>query len=140
MRADSVSLGSHYVSRTRPAPAGFVRSLLGSASTSLNPRDRTSGRRARGLSDDLGDYPTISRTRVATGREPHGNCHHTKRRPRGDHGRELGPRRVFRPPRGSGDRRGTRTTHRAGGSAREKVASACFYRPGSVVVRRRMAR
>ena len=71
------------ITQVRPAPAGFVRSLLGSASTSLNPRDRTSGRRARGLSDDLGDYPTISRTRAATGREPHGNCHHTKRRPRG---------------------------------------------------------
>ena len=31
-------------------------------STSLNPRARTSGRRARGLSDVLGGYPTISRT------------------------------------------------------------------------------
>ena len=32
------------------------------ASTSLNPRARTSGRRARGLSDVLGGYPAISRT------------------------------------------------------------------------------
>ena len=32
------------------------------ASTSLNPRARHSGRRARGLSDVLGGYPTISRT------------------------------------------------------------------------------
>ena len=32
------------------------------ASTSLNPRARTSSRRSRGLSDVLGGYPTISRT------------------------------------------------------------------------------
>ena len=32
------------------------------ARSSLNPRARTSSRRARGLSDDLGGYPTISRT------------------------------------------------------------------------------
>ena len=32
------------------------------ASTSLNPRARHAGRRARGLSDVLGGYPTISRT------------------------------------------------------------------------------
>ena len=32
------------------------------ARSSLNPRARHSGRRARGLSDDLGGYPTISRT------------------------------------------------------------------------------
>ena len=31
------------------------------ARSSLNPRARTSGRRARGLSDVLGGYPTISR-------------------------------------------------------------------------------
>ena len=32
------------------------------ASTSLNPRERTSSRRARGLSGDLAGYPTCSRT------------------------------------------------------------------------------
>ena len=35
-------------------------------STSLNPRARTSGRRARGLSDVLEGYPAISRTAAPT--------------------------------------------------------------------------
>ena len=39
---------------SRPAPAGSARS-------SLNPRERLLEVRARGLSDDLGGYPTISR-------------------------------------------------------------------------------
>ena len=41
---------SHAVTRPRPA------------STSLDPRARTSGRRARGSSDDLGGHPTIPLT------------------------------------------------------------------------------
>ena len=48
-----------------PAPAGSARS-------SLNPRARTSSRRARGLSDDLAGYPAISRTAVTASAGPRG--------------------------------------------------------------------
>ena len=46
----------HPDDRTGPREGHSAR-----ASTSLNPRERTSGRRARGLSDDLVGYPTCSR-------------------------------------------------------------------------------
>ena len=46
---------SHVV--TRPAREHVTQP----ARSSLNPRERTSSRRARGLSDVLGGYPTISR-------------------------------------------------------------------------------
>ena len=50
------------------------------ARSSLNPRARTSSRRYRGLSDDLGGYPAISRTAVPQG----GGA-------QGDDGRAEGP-------------------------------------------------
>ena len=67
--------------RSRPIPGSLRRERLGDpgrarrsirwaaagfTSTSLNPRARTSSRRARGLSDVLADYPAISRV----GRHP----------------------------------------------------------------------
>ena len=50
------------------------------ARSSLNPRERTSSRRYRGLSDDLGGYPAISRTAPPQG----GGA-------QGDDGRAEGP-------------------------------------------------
>ena len=54
LRLDSASrmVGWRLACRDAPRPAR----------SSLNPRARTSGRRARGLSDVLGGHPTISRT------------------------------------------------------------------------------
>ena len=58
------------------------------ARSSLNPRARTSGRRARGLSDVLGGYPAISRTAAPGAAAP------------------RTPRRAFRPRERRSDRRG----------------------------------
>ena len=53
-----------------------------SASTSHNPRARTSSRRARGLSDDLAGYVTCSRAKRRSRRRP-GLDETPRRRPRG---------------------------------------------------------
>ena len=77
---DFVALTWHYASRARPTPAresagsrlGVVADPVpvpapsrpasaGSARSSLNPRERLLEVRARGLGDDLGGYPAISR-------------------------------------------------------------------------------
>ena len=63
------------------------------ASTSLDPRARHSGRRARGSSDVLGGYPTISRTAAPGAAAP------------------RTPRCAFRPRERRSDRRGGPTAH-----------------------------
>ena len=55
-----------------PVPVPFHPASAGSARSSLNPRARTSSRRARGLSDDLAGYPAISRTAVTASAGPRG--------------------------------------------------------------------
>ena len=55
-----------------PVPVPFHPAPAGSARSSLNPRARTSSRRARGLSDDLAGYPAISRTAVTASAGPRG--------------------------------------------------------------------
>ena len=71
-----------------PAVGRGPRERAPRASTSLNPRARTSSRRARGLSDDLGGYPTISRTAAPGAASP------------------RTPRRAFRTRERRSDRRG----------------------------------
>ena len=54
---------SHVVTRPGSRARHLTREhVTRPASTYLDPRARTSSRRSRGLSDDLGGYPTISRT------------------------------------------------------------------------------
>ena len=62
-RSDSARLQKPSSTPPPPPAPGYPGS--GSARSSLDPQARTSSRRARGSSDDLGGYPAIPRTRAA---------------------------------------------------------------------------
>ena len=74
-----------------PVPVPFHPASAGSARSSLNPRARTSSRRARGLSDDLAGYPAISRTAVTASAGPRGPS------PAAPDPREAAPDHLLRP-------------------------------------------
>ena len=138
---DCVASGSHYASRVRPPwarPApGSSRSSsgsrpipvsAGSARSPHNPRGCTSGRRSRRLPSDLADPGGIPRSWAPAGAPPGGSWPRTRPPPR--------------PPSAPWLRgcHGTCATRRAGGPTSKRLPAGAFTVPGSVVVRRRMAR